>query len=305
MAALTHSWWQIQIHCESILEDLLFWRLNDFGCRGMVSEEKGTALLVTTYLPQEAALSLDLAALSILLRQDALACEQQAPQMQWKIIEEEDWASSWKAHWHPQPIGDRLIICPVWETVPPDNDRLVITLDPGSAFGTGDHPTTQLCLEALEMRLSDGDTHPLLADVGCGSGILSIAAVKLGAKQVYAVDVDPLAVQATRSNRDLNEISKQNLVVGLGSIEQLEALAKRSVFFDGIVCNILAEVIIDLVPQLTAISKPTAWGVLSGILLEQAKPIADTLEHHGWVVSTLWRRKDWCCFNIRRVDDSF
>jgi ribosomal protein L11 methyltransferase len=271
----------------------------------MVSEEKGTALLVTTYLPQEAALSLDLAALSILLRQDALACEQQAPQMQWKIIEEEDWASSWKAHWHPQPIGDRLIICSVWETVPPDNDRLVITLDPGSAFGTGDHPTTQLCLEALEMRLSDGDTHPLLADVGCGSGILSIAAVKLGAKQVYAVDVDPLAVQATRSNRDLNEISKQNLVVGLGSIEQLEALAKRSVFFDGIVCNILAEVIIDLVPQLTAISKPTAWGVLSGILLEQAKPIADTLEHHGWVVSTLWRRKDWCCFNIRRVDDSF
>jgi ribosomal protein L11 methyltransferase len=243
--------------------------------------------------------------LAILLRQDALLCEQNAPHMQWRLIDEEDWASSWKAHWHPQPIGDRLLICPVWETPEEENDRLLLKLDPGSAFGTGDHPTTQLCLESLEMRLTGTEARGLIADVGCGSGILSIAAVKLGAKQVYAVDVDPLAVQATRSNRDLNGISKQELVVGLGSVEQLEALAKRSVFFDGILCNILAEVIIDLIPQITFITKPTAWGVLSGILLEQAKPIADTLEHNGWVVSTLWRRKDWCCFNIRRVDDSF
>lgn len=305
VSALTHSWWQIQVICEPILEDLIFWRLDDFGCKGFASEAKGSLLLVYSYLPQEAAQSLDLAALSILLRQDALILEYVAPQVQWKLIDEEDWASSWKIHWRPQTIGDRLLICPVWETPAPDNDRLVVLLDPGSAFGTGDHPTTQLCLEAVEMRLPLGTPGGLIADVGCGSGILSIAAVKLGAKQVYAVDVDPLAVRATRSNRDLNEISKQQLVVGLGSIEQLEALAERSVFFDGILCNILAEVIIDLVPQLTAISKPTAWGVLSGILLDQAKPIADTLENHGWVVSTLWRRKDWCCFNIRRVDDSF
>lgn len=289
--------------CDPILEDLIFWRLDRFGCCGFASEAKGAQRLISSYLPQEQAHSLDVAALSILLRQDAAALAYPVPQTHWQLIDEEDWASSWKVHWHKEPVGDRLLICPVWETPDPDNDRLVIRLDPGSAFGTGDHPTTQLCLEALEMRFMTPDPNALIADVGCGSGILSIAAVKLGAKQVYGVDVDPLAIRATRSNRDLNEISKQQLVVGLGSVEQLEALAERSVFFDGILCNILAEVIIDLIPKLTTIAKPNAWGILSGILLDQAKPIADTLEQEGWIVSTLWRRKDWCCFNIRRAAD--
>ena len=300
---MVQSWWQIQVNCEPILEDSVFWRLDNFGCKGVASENKGDTLVVTTFLPQDAVQSLDLAALAILLRQDAVLIEQSAPGVHWKLIDEEDWASSWKSYWHPRSIGDRLLVCPLWE-IPEDlGDQLLIKLDPGTAFGTGEHPTTQLCLESLEMRIPPGEGAGLIADVGCGSGILSIAAVKMGAKQVYAVDVDSLAVQATRSNRDLNEISKQELVVALGSIEQLEALAQRSVFFDGIICNILAEVIIDLIPKFTAISKPNAWGILSGILLEQAKPIADTLEHHGWLVSTLWRRNDWCCFNIRRVED--
>jgi len=88
------------------------------------------------------------------------------------------------------------------------------------------------------------------------------------------------------------------LVAELGSIDRLKEMVDEPI--DGLMCNILAEVIIDLIPQFTAISKPTTWGVLSGILLEQAKPIADTLEQHGWIVATLWKRQDWCCFNIRR-----
>jgi ribosomal protein L11 methyltransferase len=298
---LVSTWWHIQVLCDPALEDLIFWRLDKFGCRGLAREAKGLTYLVHTYLPQEQAHVLDLAALSIWLRQDALTLGLAAPQCQWHLIDEEDWASSWKQYWKPLDIGDRFLICPAWLDPPENNDRIVLQLDPGVAFGTGTHPTTQLCLEALEMRMGDSNPATMIADIGCGSGILSIGAAKLGAKQVYAVDLDPMAIRATRSNRDLNGINRQQLVVGLGSVEQLAALADRSIYFDGILCNILAEVIMDLIPQMTAIAKPHAWAILSGILLEQAKPIADTLEQHGWTVATLWRRKDWCCFNIRRV----
>ncbi|MGA1284727.1 MAG: 50S ribosomal protein L11 methyltransferase [Prochlorothrix sp.] len=295
---MVNSWWHIQVVGDPILEDLIFWRLDDFGCRGMAREAKGSSYLVHSYMPQEQAHSLDLAALALLLRQDALTLGFGAPQTQWGLIDEEDWASSWKSYWQPQNIGDRFLICPSW-LEPPDTDRLVMRLDPGVAFGTGTHPTTQLCLESLEMRVSK-DSEAVIADIGCGSGILSIGAVMLGAKQVYGVDVDPMAVKASRSNRDFNQLTAQQLILGLGSVEQLAALSDQSLYFDGLVCNILAEVIVDLIPAMTAIAKPQAWGILSGILLDQAKPIADTLEQNGWTVATLWRRKDWCCFNIRR-----
>jgi ribosomal protein L11 methyltransferase len=236
----------------------------------------------------------------LLIRQDALCAHLPTPEVQWRLIEEENWASSWKKYWHPQEVGDRFLINPAWLPAPTSPDRLVLRLDPGTAFGTGSHPTNQLCLESLEMRLLDPQKAEdiILADIGCGSGILSIGALLLGARQVYAVDVDPLAIRATAENRDLNYIASERLVVHQGSIEKLMDTLPNPV--DGIVCNILAEVIIDLIPALGEISKTTTWGILSGILLDQAKAVADTLEQHGWVVATLWRRKDWCCLNIRR-----
>jgi ribosomal protein L11 methyltransferase len=148
------------------------------------------------------------------------------------------------------------------------------------------------------MRLGGDQEGVTVADIGCGSGILSIASVLLGAEKVYSVDIDPMAVRATRSNRELNKISPQRLIVEQGSIDRLIKMSDEPV--DGILCNILAEVIIDLIPQMTAIAKPSSWGIISGVLLEQAKPIADTLEQHDWIVATLWRRQEWCCFNIRR-----
>ena len=138
----------------------------------------------------------------------------------------------------------------------------------------------------------------VLADVGGGSGILSVGALLLGAKQIYAVDTDPLAVKATRENSDLNQIEPDRLIVAQGSVDQIAEMIEAPV--DGIVCNILAEVIIDLIPQMTAIIKPNTWGILSGILVEQAKPVADTLEANGWMVTALWKRGEWCCLNIRR-----
>lgn len=296
---MASSWWEIQVVADPMLEELLFWRLENFGCRGTSCEVKGQSYLVRAYLPQIKAQQLDLAALALLLRQDALCAGLPIPVTQWHLIDEEDWASSWKQHWAPEEVGDRFLINPAWLPLPEQTDRVVIKLDPGVAFGTGGHATTQLCLESLEMRLSEPNSDRVLADIGCGSGILAIGALLLGAKQVYAVDNDPLAVQSTISNREMNGVAADRLLVSEGSLSDLITELPQPV--DGFVCNILAEVIIDLIPNFSDISKPTTWGVLSGILLDQVKPIADMLEQHGWVVATLWRRKEWCCLNIRRA----
>lgn len=295
---MAHSWWEIRVLCDPALEDIIFWRLEMFGCRGTASQMKSNSCLMSAYLPEEKVGLLDLAALSLWLRQDALCAGLPLPAMQWDLIEEEDWASSWKQHWEPQEIGDRFLVYPAWLSVPQNSDRLILRLDPGVAFGTGAHATTQLCLESLEMRLGFDEGECIVADIGCGSGILSIGAVLLGATKVYALDTDPLAVRSTVSNRQLNRIKQEQLVAELGSIDRLKEMVEEAI--DGFTCNILAEVIIDLIPQFTEISKPHTWGILSGILLDQAKPIADTLEQHGWIVATLWKRQDWCCFNIRR-----
>lgn len=295
---MANSWWEIKVLCDPSLEDAVFWRMEVFGCRGTASQNKNHSCLISAYLPEENAHLLDLAALSLLLRQDALCLELAIPAVTWDLIDEQDWSTSWKQHWEPTPIGDRFLIYPAWLTLPEESDRILLRLDPAMAFGTGTHATTQLCLESLEMRLGGEPTQAIVADIGCGSGILSIGAILLGASKVYAADNDTLATRATKENCELNDISSEQIIIANGSIEEVIELADQPV--DGIVCNILAEVIIDLIPQFDAIAKKSTWAILSGILLDQAKPIADTLEQHGWVVATLWRRQDWCCFNIRR-----
>ncbi len=296
---MANNWWELQILCDPDLEDSIFWRLGNFGCRGTASEKKGHSCLVRAYLPKNQEQELDLEALSLWLRQDALMMGLPVPTIQRQTIDEQDWASSWKEHWQPQEIGDRFLINPAWLPIPEKSNRIVLRLDPGVAFGTGNHATTQLCLESLERHLGDGKSNAVVADIGCGSGILSIGAVLLGASKVYAVDIDPLAVQSTRSNWELNQISQERLVVEQGSVERLMQSIETPV--DGIVCNILAEVIINLIPGMSAIAKPTTWGILSGILLNQAQSVADALEEHGWTVAALQQQNDWCCLNIRRA----
>ncbi len=292
------SWWEISILCNPNLEESILWRLDQFGCSGTAREIKGEFYSIYAYIPKIKEVTLDLATLSLELQHDALVLGFPSPLTSWGLIEEEDWASSWKENWQPTKVGEHFLIYPAWLTPPKKSDHLILRLDPGAAFGTGTHPTTQLCLKSLEMCLSDSTRETIIADIGSGSGILSIGAILLGAAKLYAVDTDPLAVNAACHNRRLNQIDPSILVINQGSVQEILNLVPEGV--DGILCNILAEVIVELIPQLTGLVKPNAWGILSGILLDQSQVVADTLEQYGWIVTAFWKQQEWCCFQIRQ-----
>ena len=298
---MSDSWWEMRIFCDSFQEESIYWRLETWGSRGTATEVKGKNCLIRAYIPEAEAQLSKFKEMDRALRLDAVKLELDPPEILWKIIEEEDWASSWKQYWEPTEIGDRFLIYPGWLSVPKNLERSILLLDPGAAFGTGTHPTTQLCIESLEMRLGFSQTNKdVLVDVGCGSGILSVAALLLGAKHVYSLDVDPLAVSSAAENRGLNSINPEKMTIIEGTLEDLTELKQQKV--DGIICNILAEPIVEMIPQFNAIANANTWGVLSGILLDKAKRVADALESNGWIVATLWKRGEWCCLNIRRAD---
>ena len=175
-------------------------------------------------------------------------------------------------------MGRGLLILPAWLKVPDEHrDRLVIRMDPGSAFGTGSHPTTRLCLEALEQQPPRGG---LVADLGCGSGVLGLAALHLGAQRVVAADTDSLAVRATAENRDLNQRTPEQLAVDLGSVETLQQLlgTQRA---DLLLCNILAPVIEALAPGFDSLIAPDGCALLSGLLVDQAPRLTEVLDALG------------------------
>ena len=189
------------------------------------------------------------------------------------------------------------MILPAWLEVPPEHgERLVIRMDPGSAFGTGSHPTTRLCLEALEQAPPVG---ALVADLGCGSGVLGLAALGLGATAVVAADTDSLAVRATGDNRELNGRPADQLKVSLGSVEALQQLleGRRA---DLLLCNILAPVIEALAPGFEALVAPEGRALLSGLLVDQAPGLEQVLGGLGWLVSARRSQGRWGLLEIQR-----
>ncbi len=202
--------------------------------------------------------------------------------MHWQPIEERDWCNEWKKDFHPVRCGDRLWVCPSWAQ-PPQPDAVNVTLDPGLAFGTGSHPTTFLCLQWLDRQLLENKT---VIDFGCGSGILGIAALMLGATKVIAVDNDPQALLATEDNARRNKIHKSMLDC------YLPCDLPHGLSADCTLANILAAPLIELAPQLTAITARAGQICLSGILDSQIDavraPYKDYFTFDDPIISAGW-----------------
>jgi len=302
----TPGWWRLELACPPELEESLFWKLEVLGIPRVALRHRPEAPQQRQLLawvpgidwPEVERLQLE-RALAPLAEPFAL----ELPPITWTRQEDEDWSLSWKQHWQPDPVGRSLLILPVWLELPADHDhRRVIRLDPGSAFGTGSHPTTRLCLEAIE-ALADragGSLGPIqVADLGCGSGILGIAALLQGARSVAAADTDRLAVRATQNNAALSGCSDR-LQVGLGSAETLAALLEGRPA-DLLICNILAPVIEALCPAFHTLLRGDGVGLLSGLLVEQAPGLEQALLEQGWQARLTARQGGWGLMTIRHV----
>ncbi|CRY91358.1 ribosomal protein L11 methyltransferase [Synechococcus sp. WH 8103] len=293
-------WWRLTMACPPELEESLVWKLTDLGLHRHAVQhapETPDQKQLLLWLPQpewpEAERQQLLASLEPLAEPFGLTL----PQGHWDDVADEDWSLSWKQHWQPDPVGEGLLILPAWLEVPPEHgERLVIRMDPGSAFGTGSHPTTRLCLEALEQAPPVG---ALVADLGCGSGVLGLAALGLGATAVVAADTDSLAVRATGDNRELNGRPADQLKVSLGSVEALQHLleGRRA---DLLLCNILAPVIEALAPGFEALVAPEGRALLSGLLVDQAPRLEQVLGDLGWRVSARGSQGRWGLLEIQR-----
>lgn len=202
-------------------------------------------------------------------------------------LEDKVWEREWMKHFHPMRFGRRTWICPSWQP-PPEPHATNIFLDPGLAFGTGTHPTTALCLEWLDANLQGGET---VIDYGCGSGILAIGALKLGARQVWALDIDPQALVATRENAKKNHLGQALHILSSEQPLTIEA--------DVLLANILANPLISLAPFFAQRVKPGAMAVLSGILREQQSAVFSAYGDHFKLLSSA-QNGDWIRLDLKR-----
>ena len=214
-----------------------------------------------------------------------------------RTVNEEDWANAWKDYFHVTHIGRRLVIRPSWREYTPKAHEVVLTLDPGMAFGTGLHPTTRMCLEELEKRVQPGMR---VLDVGTGSGILSIAAAKLGAESVYAIDNSSVAAESAAANVALNSLSERvNVVLGILDDAEAERLAGQ---YDLVLANIIAHVIGSIAPQLARVLTPGGVLISSGIIEARRQDAEGPLQAAGleqieqvmiedWL-ALIWRKRE-------------
>ncbi|MCP1422193.1 ribosomal protein L11 methyltransferase [Paenibacillus sp. DS2363] len=218
-----------------------------------------------------------------------------------RTVDENDWATAWKQYFKPVRVSERLTIKPTWEEYTPESpDEKIIELDPGMAFGTGTHPTTSLCLRTLETVIQGGEE---VIDVGTGSGILAIGAIKLGAKHVLALDLDPVAVISARENVELNGLEQQitvkesDLLSVLGS--QDPALGVQ-LPVKVVVANILAEIILLFVDDVYNALESGGTYIVSGIWKNKEQVVHDALVASGFEVSAIHRDEDWLAFVARK-----
>lgn len=306
MAEARRTWLEVSLACNGELAEAAAEILARFAPSGVVIEAitqfdperheyvPTEKVRVAAFLPQDEVLEstrLQLEEAYWHLRQIA-----DLPDLQFKLIEDQDWMAAWKQHYQPLKIGKKWLVLPAWTAADPAESRTIVHIDPAMAFGTGTHPTTQLCLLALEDYLEPDQT---VIDLGCGSGILAIAALKAGAAFALALDTDPQAVQATLHNAHLNEVQTK-LQVARGSL--VDVLDGRFELKQAhlVLANILAPVLVQLFKEgLARLVQPGGSIVLSGILENQADEVLAAGSETGLELHQRYQAEDWIALVLR------
>jgi len=297
------DWYKLTFQIESDLEEIIIWKLNELGIFSFSFEyliKNENKKEVNIWLPVddwgESSRCIFEKIISKLLNINAPKNQL----FEWSIIKEENWLTSWKKYWAPELVGNHFLILPCWINLNEKfKDKKIIKIDPGAAFGTGSHPSTYLCLEKMEnILLSDKK----ILDIGSGSGILSVAARLLGAKEVCALDNDYLAINSTNSNFLLNFGHLKNFNTYLGSFNEV-ILKNQLKQFDVVLCNILAEVIKEMIPNIYSCLRNNGEVIFSGILNSQKDEIIKILIENDLKLLDVSTRKDWVCISAQKASD--
>ncbi|HHI3606189.1 TPA: 50S ribosomal protein L11 methyltransferase [Bacillus anthracis] len=288
------KWSEISIHTTEEAVEAVSHILHEAGASGVAIEDPAEGVLIKAYFPQTDSLHETIAgvksSIDVLPSYDI---EIGTGNITVNEVNEEDWATAWKKYYHPVQISDTFTIVPTWEEYTPSSpEEKIIELDPGMAFGTGTHPTTTMCIRALEKTVQPGDT---IIDVGTGSGVLSIAAAKLGASSVQAYDLDPVAVESAEMNVRLN---KTDDVVSVGQNSLLEGIEGP---VDLIVANLLAEIILLFPEDAARVVKSGGLFITSGIIAAKEKVISEALEKAGFTIEEVLRMEDWVAIIARNA----
>ena len=295
------DWYKLTFHIDCDADEVIIWKLNQLGISSYAFEyllktenkKKVNIWLPVTEWNKPLRNNLELVISQLLNINDV-----DKKFFDWSTIQEQDWLTSWKQYWGPEVVGNNLLILPCWINLPKRyKNKKIIKIDPGAAFGTGSHPSTYLCLEKMENILFSGKS---ILDIGCGSGILSISARLFGAKKITAIDNDYLAINSTKSNFQLNFGNLDDLEIYLGSFNEI--ISKYSLIgFDFILCNIIAEVIKEIIPYIGKCLNKDGEVILSGILNSQKDEILKTLNINHLKLIDVSSKKDWVCIKAKKV----
>lgn len=295
------KWAEVSIQAAEEETDLVASCFYDVGATGVViedseSEAPAGRVVVKAYLPVDDELDGRIAAFRAGIERlaetdgfDAAACP-----IAKRIVQDSDWENNWKAYFHTQRVGQHIVIQPTWEEYTPLAGDVVLRLDPESAFGTGTHPTTAMCLRALEQMVRGGET---VFDVGTGSGVLAIAAAKLGAKTVIAKDYARASAEVAAKNVAENGVQD---TVTTGVSDLLAAFDGQA---DLVVANIIADIIIRLFDELGAHLAPGGRLLVSGIIDERVKDVTEAAVAHGYVIEDMYTDAGWAAMVLRRASE--
>jgi ribosomal protein L11 methyltransferase len=287
-------WLEISIEIDPVAHEALSAFFFDLGCEGTISGDSPDRTFKAYFSFQKDLEDMENRIDVFLQKLEDIFPEVRSPKLTVSKIEDQDWSRLWRRFFRPDRVTEQLMIFPAWEPIPRDLKGHVIRIDPGLAFGTGQHPTSRMCLEAVESVPLPGSWTML--DVGTGSGILAMYGAKLGASRVVALDVDPEAIRSAEKNIRLNDLSE---AIELSFIP-LEQWKDR---FTLLTANLTRGVILELFPYFGRVLGPGGWLILSGILIEQTGDVQDCFPEYGFSGYKALHQAEWACVIARKREE--